>query len=89
MKPVKLGGGRECGEKGVSLDTRHTLEEGPLRKRIREGKRAQKKDEGVVQRAGPLPRLALQRSHSVNGGNQGRDQDAARCNPTGAQLYSQ
>lgn len=84
----ETGWGRGCGEKGVSLGTRHTLEEEPLRKRMGEGIRAQNKDEGVVQRAGPLPR-APQLSHSVNGGNQGLDQDAARCSPAGAQLHSQ
>lgn len=53
MKPIKQGGrGRGCGERGVSLGTKHTLEEEPLRKGMGEGRRAQKKDGGVVQRAG-------------------------------------
>lgn len=60
MKPVKQGGrGRECGERRVSLAP-NTLEEEPLIKRMGKGIRAPKKDEGVVQRAGPLPSGATQ-----------------------------
>lgn len=76
------------GEKEASLGTRHTLEEGPLRKKIR-GVRAQKKDGGVVQRANPLSPCSTSWSHSVNGGNQSRDQDSTRCTSAEAQPHAE
>lgn len=77
MKPIKQGGGRGCGKRGASLGTRHTLEEGPLRKRMGEGIRAQKKD-GMWFRELVLAPGSTSWSHSVNGGNQSSGQDSAR-----------
>lgn len=51
---VEQGDRRGCGEKGASLGTRHTFKDRPLRKRMGEGIRAQRRTGAWSRRLEPL-----------------------------------